>query len=428
MKKTKSVTLIFCLLIVSCSILNCQDSKSAKIIINHTHLDQLYEEIVVDNTTMAIIHIYSEYPNYKWVDDDDEGIACIDDVARAAIYYAEDFRLNGSLESYDKTKKLVEYILYMQSDNSFYYNFIFPDYTINKEHQNSINEPGWWSWRALWALVETYKVIEIKDEITAKKMSKQIYSTVKAIKAEMVMTDDEFEISGIKLPTWLPHKSASDQAALLVISLSRYSTIFEDDSVIPIIKKLSNGIAMMQIQDKSFSYDGAILSWQNVWHGWGNSQSYALLIAYEITKEANYLETALYEIDNFYTRIKTKKMLNEFSVSKTEQKYNLEKDLKFSQIAYSIRPMIFATLKAYEITEEAKYSELAGAIASWFFCNNISGYKMYYEDSGLCYDGIISETEVNKNSGAESTIETLLSFQKISKCRVTTSNLKNNEQ
>ena len=38
---------------------------------------------------MAIIHIYSNYPDYAYVGDDDEGIACIDDAARAAIFYLE---------------------------------------------------------------------------------------------------------------------------------------------------------------------------------------------------------------------------------------------------------------------------------------------------------------------------------------------------
>ena len=423
MKKTK--TIFFALFFfISNFLLFCQNSTSNDdIIVNHNHLDQLYEEIVVENIEMAIIHIYSEYPNYEWVADDDEGFTCVDDVARAAIYFAEDFRINNNSSSFKKTKKLIEYIMYMQSENNFYYNFIFPDYSINKIHKNSVDRPGWWSWRALWVLVEAYEIIKSEDEITADKMSQQIHSTVEAIKIEAIKSNEISEFKGINLPTWLPHKTASDQAALLVISLSKYSTLFSDKSVVPIVKKLADGISMMQIRDKSFLYDGAILSWQNVWHAWGNSQSTALLSAYELTGEKKYLETALYELDNFFFRIKKFRMVSEFKVAKVENKYNLINENQFSQIAYSIRPMVFAALKAHDITENNKYGVLAGEIANWFYGDNIAKIKMYHEDSGICYDGIISETEVNKNSGAESTIEALLSLQKISQNEIASKTL-----
>jgi len=35
---------------------------------------------------------------------------------------------------------------------------------------------------------------------------------------------------------------------------------------------------------------------------------------------------------------------------------------------------------------------------------------MYFPLSGICYDGINSQNVINKNSGAESTIEALLSL------------------
>jgi hypothetical protein len=38
---------------------------------------------------------------------------------------------------------------------------------------------------------------------------------------------------------------------------------------------------------------------------------------------------------------------------------------------------------------------------------------MYDASTGRCFDGIGSSSDVNKNSGAESTIEALWAFQKI---------------
>jgi len=33
---------------------------------------------------------------------------------------------------------------------------------------------------------------------------------------------------------------------------------------------------------------------------------------------------------------------------------------------------------------------------------------MYYPETGICFDGIKSKEEISKNSGAESTIESLM--------------------
>ena len=38
---------------------------------------------------------------------------------------------------------------------------------------------------------------------------------------------------------------------------------------------------------------------------------------------------------------------------------------------------------------------------------------MYDPETGRCFDGILSETEINKNSGAESTIEALYAILEI---------------
>ena len=57
-------------------------------------------------------------------------------------------------------------------------------------------------------------------------------------------------------------------------------------------------------------------------------------------------------------------------------------------------------------------SDYAGLAASWYFGNNMAGVQMYYPDTGLVYDGINGPVafRVNQNSGAESTIEGLMSM------------------
>jgi len=86
---------------------------------------------------------------------------------------------------------------------------------------------------------------------------------------------------------------------------------------------------------------------------------------------------------------------------------------KFPQIAYNFSPMILASIEAYNISKSEKYAVLAGQLGSWFFGNNVANTIMYNVNSGHVFDGINSTNEVNFNSGAESTIEALLSLQAI---------------
>jgi len=75
--------------------------------------------------------------------------------------------------------------------------------------------------------------------------------------------------------------------------------------------------------------------------------------------------------------------------------------------------MIYACLEAYKITNDKKYALQAGEIAWWLFGDNDLGKSLYDRKTGRCFDGISSEEKLNKNSGAESTIEALLSLIEI---------------
>src|SRR4030042_5649487 len=73
--------------------------------VNLTHLDFLVEDIDIAGQPMAITHIYSESPHYEWGDASGEGIACIDDSARAALVYLEDYEHTRDPASLDKARR-----------------------------------------------------------------------------------------------------------------------------------------------------------------------------------------------------------------------------------------------------------------------------------------------------------------------------------
>ena len=382
--------------------------------LNKSHLDYLYKETNVDGKEMAVIHIYSNAPEYKYVDDEDEGYACVDDAARAAIFYLEYFKAYNDTSSLQKYYKLVEFLLYMQADNGFFYNFVWKDNSINKTFRTSIAEPNWWSWRALWALMEGYNDFNISSDNRAIRVKQTIKKTIEAIKLIIPEKKNEIVIDGIELPDWLPAQSASDQSALLVLILSDYYKITGDKEILNYLNSLVQGIMMMQIKDSECEYNGAFLSWQNIWHGWGNSQSYALLKAYQVLDEESLRTNALYELNNFYEQLIENNFLSYFKVQKNDCGYKVVEENKYSQIAYTIRPMIFALLEAYNITSDSTYAIKAGKVAQWFIGQNPAKTVMYNPHTGIFFDGIEDENLVNKNSGAESTIEGLLSLLRMS--------------
>ncbi len=410
----KKPVLLFIFSLVLIFIVNCelqsQEKYNTGSIINTAHLDSLYEEINVDNKTVGIIHIYSEYPDYKWVGDTDEGIACIDDAARAAVFYLNYFESYADESSLIKAKKLLEFIIHMQADNGFFYNFIFDDYSINRDHKNSINEPNWWSWRAMWALSNGYLHFVNVDKDFADIIYKSLERITEELKKIINVERETKIINGKEIITWLPQKSASDQASIIILSLLNYYKFSKDETIPEYINILCNGILNMQKGDStSFPYY-AIMSWENLWHAYGNLQSYSLLKASSVLEREDILLAAISEINYFYKFLMNENYLSSFSIAKKNDEYIPIEIKQYSQIAYNFRVMVYACIEAYNITKDSSYAIMAGEIASWFLGNNLAEAQMYFPSSGICYDGINSQNAINKNSGAESTIEALLTL------------------
>ena len=402
--------LIICLMLISCNNKSQEKSNSFKSLINTAHLDSLYEEITIADQTVGIIHIYSEYPDYKWVADTDEGIACIDDAARAVVFYLEHYKFYGNESSLIKAKKLLQFILNMQANNGFFYNFIFDDYSINKDHKNSINEPNWWSWRAMWALSKGYLHFVNVDKDFADIIYKRLKKITKELKKIINAERETKIINGKDKITWLPQKSASDQASIIILSLLNYYKFSKDESIPEYINNLCNGILTLQKGDSTSFPHFAIMSWENLWHGYGNLQSYSLLKASSVLEREDILLAAILEINYFYKFLMNKNYLSSFYIDKKNDEYIPVETKQYSQIAYNFRVMVYACIEAYNITKDSSYASMAGEIATWFFGNNLAEAQMYFPSSGICYDGINSQNAINKNSGAESTIEALLTL------------------
>ncbi|HEV8080749.1 MAG TPA: hypothetical protein VGP43_08560 [Chitinophagaceae bacterium] len=383
--------------------------------VNTKHLDHLYTPITFhDGTKAAGIYIYSEYPDYHLVADNDEGFTCVDDVSRAALVYlrSKNFKTDTALQA--KVFDLLHFILEMQSGNGYFYNFLFPDNTINKNGKTSVNEGNWWSWRTLQTLTEAAPAIKSINPKLYDRIDSSIKKLVGKIKSDIInITRTTKKVNGITVPQWLPAGSATDQSAIIILGLIQYNQVNNDTVITSYIKKLADGIVMMQKGDSvNFPYS-CFLSWENVWHAYGNDQAYALFKAAEFFKDTIYSQKAFAEVDNFYPWLLKNGLRSSFYINKTANKFQPVNEKKYAQIAYGIRPMVFAAAEAYRLTEDLKYADMAANLAAWLLGSNEAKIKMYDKLSGRCYDGIVAKDSVNHNSGAESTIEALLTLQRV---------------
>ena len=383
--------------------------------VNLAHLDRLYQVVKLPNgAEVGTVAIYSEAPDYRLVTDADEGFTCVDDVARAALLLLREPDLSASMSKSDKLRRMTEFVLQVQAENGYFYNFLWPDRTINKTFKTSVAEPNFWSWRAMWFLTEAYPYYQKTDPALAGRLLTAVQKLTTNVLRDFASQRPDFTfVKGVQVPKWLPFGSGTDQAAIMLLSLANVQQQRPDATVLKLIEQLGEGIvAMQQGSPNQFPY-GAILSFENTWHAYASDKAYALLRVGKALNKPAWQAVARREIDNFYPYLLQQGLLESFDVEQTGNELKATRTTKFSQIAYGIRPMVWAALEAYDQTKDARYADLAAQLAGWFIGKNAANTPMYDRTTGRGYDGIGSGAQVNRNAGAESTIESLWAFQRL---------------
>lgn len=412
-----------CLLAIICMAVTCKKQTAQAPVppatdtslVNLSHLNYLYTPFAFANgTNAAAIYIYAEAPDYRLVGDADEGFTCVDDVARATQVYLRNAKFSTDTTLQNKTFNLLRFIVAMQSDNGYFYNFLFPDMSINRTGSTSINRAEWWSWRALYTLAEAAPAIRNYNPQLADKIDASLTKLIATIKADQVPIPQNTKLAaGITVPQWLPAGSGSDQAAIIILGLAEYAATHNDAVLKAYIKKLADGLAMMQQGDATHFPYGAILSWENTWHAYGADQPYALMVAGAFLNDASYTAKGMIMVDYFIPFLLSNGMKSSFVVQNNGSGVTLASEKSFEQIAYGIRPLVSAAAEAYRVTNQAKYADIAGHLAAWFLGANDAGKQMYSSVTGRGFDGIQSAASINVNSGAESTIEALLTMEMV---------------
>lgn len=375
------------------------------------HFNHLYADVDIGGKQMGVVHIYSQFPDYAFAIEPKEGYTCIDDVSRAIVMLAHEWRLHRNPEVLRKIRRLTEFVLHLQNRNGYFNNFLWNDQSINVSYQTTIAELNWWSLRALMSLEEAYPLLQ-DDLALAGRMRAATDHVVGNLTRDLLALPHTTTVAaGIAVPTWLPAGSGADQAGQAIIALLPHYRRTGKPQVRRLLESLADGLLLMQKGDAGTYPYGMFLSWRNTWHAWGNDQAYALLMAGEGLGRKDYVASALKEVDNFYPYLLRTGFAASIEIRCEGARCVEVGRRRYPQIAYGVRPMIYAAIKAWSMTRNEKYRAIANDLGAWLSGRNDAGTPMVDPDTGIVFDGIVGAAQINRNSGAESTIEALLALQ-----------------
>ncbi|MCL5774231.1 MAG: hypothetical protein M1536_07635 [Firmicutes bacterium] len=386
--------------------------------INLSHLDSLKREITTAEGKKIIVVVFASPadPQNPGAGKDQPaaksgGIACVDDAARAAVVYMKYFEQFGDLNALKKARECLDFILYMQDADGLFYNFIKEDGSRNTSDPGSVKSMSWWTVRALYSLGYGYRVFKSIDKDYASRLEQALLLTQARIKDYLSAPETGYgnyiEIHGKKVPAWLLNKGG-DVTSIAVLGLCEYYKAKANDDTADLIKKLCRGIDEFQGGDfETYPFYAHLSSYTAMrsWHAYGSSQIQALCEAGIIFNQSQWIDSAEKEANGLLVHL----------ASSYGPVYGFEPHpVIYPQTSYSDEALASNLIWLYKATGKENYAMMSGLMASWLYGNNIFKEPMYMASTGASYDGL-DQAGINKNSGAESTVEALLALLNINR-------------
>lgn len=375
--------------------------------VNLQHSFALIDSVVVDGDILHYYSIYADAPSYEPVIAKDEGITCVDDVGRFMEILETEILVYRQMQLVHYAEGMTRFLLAMTTEEGLWYNFMFPDGRINKEHKNSVASFSWWAVRGVRGLAAANNILEQTG--SNPELLKLVRTSLDASLSHLPEFLDNYpgtiDTDLGKRPLWIL-EGDPDKSSELLLALTKLHRSCDYD-LHDEIQKLAEGLTAHQYMEASSEFYGMYFCWNNLWHAWGNNHAYALLEAYSITGDAQFLESVKLWADFFVPYL----LKNSFPRRIIIQDAENAEVFDFPQIAYGINSTYQGIHELAELTGDKRYKAYAEQVFAWFKGKNQAGKVMYDEQTGRGYDGINNKDSVNMNSGAESTIESLLAIQ-----------------
>ncbi|QJD87469.1 S-layer homology domain-containing protein [Cohnella herbarum] len=384
--------------------------------LNLKHFLFMNENVTIDGIPMMITHLYSEpidrndlSKGYAWVGDPQEGFAAVDDVSRAVIAFAEHYEKYGDDVSYDKVKRGLEFLMWMQYSDGDFDNFVVkdPDGTIRpKDSASSQKSFSWWAVRSYEAFATALPRLKAEDSALAGRVKERLALCLKRLKENTDPFYGQYsEAGGVRKAKWLL-LGDTWLTSTAINALAEHMKVADNESIRADIRqsvrRLGEGLALAKFGDfRDFPYGGFMHHYEGVpgaynWDEWNSIQIRAMAYAGQIAGQPEWIEAAEHAADSF---------LGDLLISGRAETMHPNKK-PYPQINYGTASYVDNFLALYEVTGKEKYAALAGIAASWWTGNNVRQFPMFNEAEGYAYDGLY-DTEVNINSGGESLDEAI---------------------
>jgi multiple sugar transport system substrate-binding protein len=371
------------------------------------HLQHLGMDAVVGGHAVRVVALYAEAPDYLPVAsperDGSEGIAAVDDAARAAVVYLRAYEETGDARARDEALGLLRFIAAMEQGDGEFVNFIDERGRPNRDAPSSRQSMSYWAARSIWALGEAVRVLGARDAQGLEGLRAPLQRAVARLAREV---ESGRLIGG--------SATATAEALLGLLALQQAEPAPELAALAArtaeLLVPLAHGTSAAPGAADTAPWGARLDRSDAVWHAWGARATSALATAAAVLDRPDLADAARQEADALWARF----------LLAGQVPWEVTPDgsaVWFPQIAYGISPIVEGYLALADATGERRYAVFAGLTAAWFLGANPAGATMYDEQTGRTFDGIDGPAleQVNRNAGAESTIEALLALQAVAR-------------
>lgn len=371
-------------------------SPTAPLQLSLDHLRHLGMDATVNGRSVRVVALYATAPDYRLTGsperDGFEGISALDDVARAAIVYLRAYEVSGDTLDRNEAIALLSFVTAMEQGDGEFVNFIDERGRLNRAAPTSRKSMSYWAARSIWALAESVRVLRADVERVP---------DARAV-LDRAINRMAREIEGGRLIGGSATATSEALLGLLALQETEPSQRLAD-----LAARTAELLVPLSAGSAASAPWGATLDRPDApWHAWGSRTPAALARAAVVLDRDDFAESAAREADGLWARFLLAGRVGAEVAPDGRVSW-------YPQIAYGVGPMVEGYLALAEATGNRSYSVLAGLAGAWFLGSNPPGVVMYDEQTGRTFDGLdgAAPVEVNRNAGAESTIEALLALQ-----------------
>ena len=369
------------------------------LVVNLDYLRHLGLDATVRGQPVRVVSLYADAPDYlptaSPARDGYEGITSLDDVARAAVAYLRGYEQTGDEAARAEALKLLGFVVAMEQGDGEFINFIHADGRLNLDAPSSRKSMSYWAARSIWSLGEAVRVLGARDSIELARLRPVLDRAIVRFTREI---DAGRLIGG--------SATATSEALLGLLALQRAEPSPGTAALAARTASLLVPLARGNVRTAPWGArtDDADADW----HAWGSRSTAALATAAIVLDRPDFAAAARQEADALWARFLLAGQVASLVAPDGSTKW-------FPQIAYGVGPVVEGYLALAEATGESRYAVFAGLTAAWFTGANPANVAMYDAASGRTFDGIDgpSPVKLNRNAGAESTIESLLALQAV---------------